>query len=72
MSKVLRQRASLKGAACLACAPSGPAMAEIGAPAWGYNSYGIPGMIDMPTAFGREDAELASWSAISATPRGQR
>ncbi|MBP9181977.1 MAG: YjbH domain-containing protein [Fuscovulum sp.] len=58
MSKVLRQRASLKGAACLACALSGPAMAEIGAPAWGYNSYGIPGMIDMPTAFGREDAEL--------------
>ena len=27
--------------------------------AWGYNSYGTPGMIDMPTAFGRDDAELA-------------
>lgn len=27
--------------------------------AWGYNSFGIPGMIDMPTAFGREDAELS-------------
>lgn len=26
--------------------------------AWGYNTYGIPGTIDMPTAFGREDAEL--------------
>ncbi len=26
--------------------------------AWGYNSFGVPGMIDMPTAFGREDAEL--------------
>ena len=25
---------------------------------WGYNSFGIPGMIDMPSAFGRADAEL--------------
>jgi len=25
---------------------------------FGYNSYGIPGMIDMPTALGREDGEL--------------
>lgn len=26
--------------------------------AWGYNSFGVPGMIDMPTAFGRADGEL--------------
>lgn len=25
---------------------------------WGYNSYGSPGIIDMPTAYGREDGEL--------------
>ncbi|SOC21238.1 YjbH domain-containing protein [Rhodobacter maris] len=25
---------------------------------WGYNSYGIPGIIDMPSALGREDAEI--------------
>lgn len=25
---------------------------------WNYNSFGIPGMIDMPTAHGREDGEL--------------
>lgn len=35
-----------------------PALAQGRSVAWGYNSYGIPGMIDMPTAFGREDAEL--------------
>lgn len=28
------------------------------APSWGYNSFGIPGLIDMPTAFGRADGEL--------------
>ena len=26
--------------------------------AWGYNSYGVPGLIDMPQAFSRPDAEL--------------
>ncbi|OZA19543.1 MAG: hypothetical protein B7Y02_00665 [Rhodobacterales bacterium 17-64-5] len=26
--------------------------------AWGYNSFGVPGLIDMPAAFSREDAEL--------------
>ena len=26
---------------------------------WGYNSFGIPGMIDMPIALGREDGELS-------------
>ena len=25
----------------------------------GYNSYGVPGLIDMPAAYGREDGELA-------------
>lgn len=27
--------------------------------AWGYNSYGIPGLIEMPGAYSRADAELA-------------
>lgn len=27
--------------------------------AWNYNSFGVPGLIDMPTALGREDGELA-------------
>ena len=26
---------------------------------WGYNSYGAPGLIDMPAAHSRPDAELA-------------
>jgi hypothetical protein len=40
----------------LCCAA--PLAAQERSLAWGYNSYGIPGMIDMPTAFGRGDAEL--------------
>jgi hypothetical protein len=36
-----------------------PASAEDQSLSWGYNSYGIPGMIDMPTAYGREDGEMA-------------
>jgi hypothetical protein len=35
-----------------------PAVAQEQGLSWGYNSYGIPGMIDMPTAYGREDGEL--------------
>ena len=43
----------------------GPAHAQSRDPnraslSWGYNSYGMPGMIDMPTAFGHEDAEMAT------------
>ncbi|KFE33266.1 YjbH domain-containing protein [Thioclava atlantica] len=34
------------------------AAAQDGNLAWGYNSYGIPGVIDMPAAHSREDAEL--------------
>lgn len=26
---------------------------------WGYNTFGLPGMIDMPSALGSEDADLA-------------
>lgn len=33
---------------------------------WGYNTYGIPGMIDMPTAWGRSDAELSFTSSSFA------
>ena len=33
-------------------------MAQQAATAWTYNSMGVPGLIDMPTAFGRADAEL--------------
>ncbi|OOY07396.1 YjbH domain-containing protein [Thioclava sp. F36-7] len=36
----------------------GPACAQSADRAWGYNSYGIPGLIDMPVAGSREDAEL--------------
>lgn len=45
--------------ACLAstCAAA-PILAQDRSLAWDYNSFGIPGMIDMPTAFGREDGEL--------------
>lgn len=42
----------------LVCSPAGLSAQERSL-AWGYNSFGVPGMIDMPTAFGREDAELA-------------
>lgn len=47
-------------AACLAvfaCWTTPIAAQERGL-SFGYNSYGIPGMIDMPTALGREDGEL--------------
>lgn len=40
-----------------------PASAQERSDAWGYNSFGVPGMIDMPTAFGREDAEFAFTSS---------
>lgn len=36
-----------------------PAAAGPTGTAWGYNSYGVPGLIDMPGAFGREDGELS-------------
>lgn len=28
--------------------------------AWGYNSYGVPGLLDMPEAYSRPDAELGT------------
>lgn len=40
-------------ASCVAC--GGAHAQDL---SWGYNSYGVPGMIDMPTAHGREDGEL--------------
>lgn len=36
------------------------AIAEGSKFAWGYNSYGVPGMLDMPQAFSRPDAELGT------------
>lgn len=40
---------------------SAPALAQDRATlSWGYNSYGMPGLIDMPTAFSNPDAELAT------------
>lgn len=36
-----------------------PAVTQARDVAWGYNSFGVPGMVDMPTAFGRDDGELA-------------
>lgn len=50
------------------------AAAEDTTRAWGYNSFGVPGLIDMPTAGSRPDAELnfnffdfAGQSRISGT-----
>ena len=42
------------------------AAAEHGRHAWGYNSYGYPGLIDMPAAHSRPDAELAFTSSYFA------
>jgi hypothetical protein len=35
-----------------------PSTAQDSNISWGYNTYGIPGMVDMPVALGRADAEL--------------
>ena len=59
MTKQIAQRGLVKAAALVALAVAAtPAVAQDRALTWGYNSYGIPGMIDMPTAHGREDGEL--------------
>jgi len=53
---VTRFGAAILAAFCAAC----PLSAEDGATiATGYNSYGYPGMIDMPVATSRPDGELA-------------
>lgn len=49
-------------ALCASVLPiSAPVAAEPGSPSlsWGYSSFGVPGLIDMPSALSREDAELA-------------
>ena len=55
-----RARRAVLGAVLSAGLP-GAVAAEIDAPrlAWGYSTLGIPGLVDMPVAYGREDAELA-------------
>jgi hypothetical protein len=53
---VTRFGATILAAFCAAC----PLAAEDGAKIeTGYNSYGYPGMIDMPVATSRPDGELA-------------
>ncbi len=54
----MRQRLALTSLVTAALvAPSGTVLhaRETG----GYNSFGVPGMIDMPVAYGRDDGELA-------------
>lgn len=43
-----------------------PAASQDARHAWGYNSYGYPGLIDMPAAHSRPDAELAFSSSYFA------
>lgn len=57
MSKL--SRTSGYATLALAIGFSAPVTAQERSLAWGYNSYGTPGLIDMPSAFGRGDAELA-------------
>jgi hypothetical protein len=59
MIKRIDQRGPLKVAtlAALACSVM-PSAAQDGGSAWGYNSYGTPGLIDMPSAYSREDGEI--------------
>jgi len=59
MSNQIEQRGLFKATVFvfLVCSPA-QLIAQERSLAWNYNSYGVPGMIDMPTAFGREDAEL--------------
>jgi hypothetical protein len=45
--------------AALSLGFAAPLAAQERSLAWGYNSFGTPGMIDMPTAFGRGDGELS-------------
>ncbi len=56
---IRRLRAFKAAAWILVALAASKAGAEDTGATWGYNTYGIPGMIDMPTAFGREDAEFA-------------
>jgi len=44
--------------AILALLPAPASFAESPYFAWGYNSYGVPGLLDMPQAMSRPDAEL--------------
>ena len=59
---------------CLRAVPAGVLVAGMALPAgadplryaWSYNSYGYPGLIDMPVAHSRPDAELAFTSSYFA------
>lgn len=59
MTKRIALSGLVKAVAILALGACGtPLAAQEQVSTWGYNSFGIPGMIDMPTAYGREDGEL--------------
>lgn len=45
-------------AGALLAAMALPAAGQEAQTGWGYNTFGTPGLIDMPAAFGRPDAEL--------------
>ncbi|MFC2970595.1 YjbH domain-containing protein [Acidimangrovimonas pyrenivorans] len=51
---------ALVAATITGLATVGTAVAQPQQLSWGYNSYGVPGLIDMPQAFSREDAEFAT------------
>lgn len=46
------------GLICLAVASASPAAAQSRSYSWDYNSFGVPGLIDMPSALSRPDGEL--------------
>lgn len=52
--------AIVAGAAMTALLAAGAAGAGPVGFAWGYNSFGVPGLIDMPEALSRPDAEFAT------------
>lgn len=57
--------------AALMALSAGPVWAQDPIHAWRYNSYGVPGLVDMPAAHSREDGELAgTMSYFSSQPRG--
>jgi len=57
MSGLLHKSGCATVALALGCAT--PLAAQDRSVAWGYNSFGTPGLIDMPSAFGRSDGELS-------------
>ena len=58
MSRPSKALFLISSACVIAGLSAGPAAAGPEGTAWGYNSYGVPGLIDMPGAFGRDDGEL--------------